>query len=349
MPRTIPREDCPLPVDFAKHVSSRVQDGYLIDVFRPVYPGNIYCAGTRLVWSLKAAVSRINPENLGLRQQANVVLRTMTGIHRTVHISLFNSRGRLQKCIDELILFHETGLGQKLCAYNREHKWTPQKIYVNGLELKTHSKEGEVHLEDALHAILNDGDFLQELENAVGIGRESHLTSLDSLYHLSIQGIPLRHFGLHDVESLTARFLRFYNFADDNEVCVFMNNLLERVQVLCPMISNPMQADGNVSVMWFIYGIDFVRRYAHPMMVDHLWSRINIQEYADVTRMDYISVRFFFSKIIAHLLMKWFVFAMGLKTRAPDDPRGPNNSLVRMLNLDIIGMIFSVDVYSQCR
>jgi hypothetical protein len=101
--------------------------------------------------------------------------------------------------------------------------------------------------------------------------------------------------------------------------------------------------------MWFIYGIDFVRRYAHPMMVDHLWSRINIQEYADVTRMDYISVRFFCSKIIAHVLLKWFVFAMGFKARAPDDPRGPNNSLVRMLNLDIIGMIFSVDVYSQCR
>ena len=128
-----------------------------------------------------------------------------------------------------------------------------------------------------------------------------------------------------------------------------MNNLLERVQRLCPMISNPMQAHGNVSVMWFIYGIDFVRRYAHPMMVDHLWSRINIQEYADVTRMDYISVRFFCSKIIAHVLLKWFVFAMGFKARAPDDPRGPNNSLVRMLNLDIIGMIFSVDVYSQCR
>jgi hypothetical protein len=240
-------------------------------------------------------------------------------------------------------------LGQKLCAYNNEHKWTAQKIYVNGVTYKTHSKEVETLLEDALHAILLDQVFLQELENAVGVGREHHLTSLDSLYHLSIQGVPLRHFGLHDVDSLIARFLRFYNFADDDEVCVFMNNLLERVQGLCPMISNPMQAHGKVSVMWFIYGIDFIRRYAHPMMVDQLWPRINIQEYADATRMDYISVRFFCSKIIAHLLLKWFVFAMGLKARAPDDPRGPNNSLVRMLNLDIIGMIFSVDVYSQCQ
>ena len=103
MPRTSPREDCPLPVDFPKHVSSRVQDGFLFDVVRPLYPGNIYCAGTRLVWSLKAAVLCINPENIGLRQQANAVIRTMTGIHRTVHISLFRSRDRLQKCIDELL------------------------------------------------------------------------------------------------------------------------------------------------------------------------------------------------------------------------------------------------------
>ena len=86
------------------------------------------------------------------------------------------------------------------------------------------------------------------------------------------------------------------------------------------------------------------------MEVDKLWPRINIQEYADATRTDHISVRFFCSKIIAHLLLKWrLAFAMGLKARAPDDPRGPNNSLVRMLNLDIIGIIFSVDVYSQCR
>jgi hypothetical protein len=55
-------------------------------------------------------------------------------------------------------------------------------------------------------------------------------------------------------------------------------------------------------------------------------------------------VRFFFSKIIDHLLMKWFVFAMGLKIRAPDDPRGPNNSLVRMLNPEIVGMIYGVPV-----
>jgi hypothetical protein len=61
--------------------------------------------------------------------------------------------------------------------------------------------------------------------------------------------------------------------------------------------------------------------------------------------MDYISVRFFCSKIIAHLLLKWrLAFAMGLKARAHDDPRGPNNSLVRMLNPEIVGMIYGVPV-----
>jgi hypothetical protein len=57
------------------------------------------------------------------------------------------------------------------------------------------------------------------------------------------------------------------------------------------------------------------------------------------------SVRFFCAKIIAHVLLKWrLAFAMGLKARAHDDPRGPNNSLVRMLNPDIVARIFGVDV-----
>jgi len=198
-----------------------------------------------------------------------------------------------------------------------------------------------------LHAILSDVVFLEELENAVVVGRESHLTSLVSLYHQSIRAIPLRHFGLHDDSSLIARFLRFYEFADDDEVRLFMDNLLERVREMSAMISNPMQEPRNMAVTWFIYGIDFIRRCAHPGTVGQLWPRINIQEYADATRMDYTSVRFFCSKIIAHLLLKSFVFAMGLKARAPDDPRGPNNSLVRMLNPDIVRMIYGVPVNWQ--
>jgi hypothetical protein len=329
------------------HVSFRVQGEFMVEVVRPIYPGNVYCPGTRLVWSLKAALSVINPGNLDLRRQANVVLRTMTALHSTVHFSLHRSRDRLQKCIDELLLCHETALGKKLCAYNNEHKWTAQPICVNGVTLKTDSKAVETYLENALQAILHDRVFLEELDNAVAVGREHHSTSLDSLYHLSIQGVPLRHFGLHEVDSLIARFLRFYNFADDDELRVFMNNLLERVQGLCAMISNPMQDRGNMAVTWFIYNIDFIRRYVelHPMEVDQLWPRINVQEYADATRVDYVSVRFFCSKIIAHVLLKWrLAFAMGLKARAHDDPRGPNNSLVRMLNPDIIGRIYGVDV-----
>jgi hypothetical protein len=77
----------------------------------------------------------------------------------------------LQKCIDELLLCHATELGKKFCAYNDAHKWTAKKICVNGMLLKTHSMEAETYLEDALHAILLDRVFLQELTES---GRESH-------------------------------------------------------------------------------------------------------------------------------------------------------------------------------
>jgi hypothetical protein len=296
---------------------------------------------------LKAALSVVNPVRLDLRRQVNVVLRKMTALHRTVHYSLQRSRGRLQKRIDELLLSHATVLGEELCAYNNEHKWTAQTICVNGVTLETHSKEAETYLENALLATLLDPVFIGELDNAIDYSREAHFLSLESLYHLSIQGVPLRHFGLPGIASPVSRFLSFYIFADDNELRVFMNNLLERVQGLCALVSNPMREPKNMTVTWFIYNIDFIRRYVelHPMEVDQLWPRINIQEYADATRVDYISVRFFCSKIIAHVLLKWrLAFAMGLKARAHDDPRGPNKSLVRMLNPDIIGRIYGVYV-----
>jgi hypothetical protein len=239
---------------------------------RPQYPGNIVSPGTRLVWSFKAALSVVRPENQDLHQQANVVLHTMTGLHRTVHSSLFKSRDRLQKCIDELLLCHETQMEHKLCAYDNKHNWTAQTICVNGVTLKTRSMEVEICLENELHALLFDKVFLEELDNAIAVGRGAHLTSLVSLYHQSILVIPLRHFGLHEVHSVISRFLRFYNFANDNELHVFFNNLLERVQGLCSMISNPMQDPRNMAVTWFIYKIDFVRRHVelHPMETDQL-------------------------------------------------------------------------------
>jgi hypothetical protein len=61
--------------------------------------------------------------------------------------------------------------------------------------------------------------------------------------------------------------------------------------------------------------------------------------------MDYVSVRFFCSRMITHVLLKWrLAFATGLKARAHDDRRGPNNSLVRMFNPDIVARIYGVDV-----
>jgi hypothetical protein len=117
-----------------------MQGEFMFEVVHPQFPGNIYCPGTRLVWSLKAALSAVKPEKLGARQQAihalhqqgNVVLRTMTAVHSTVHYSLYRSRDRLEKCINELLLFHETEFGKKLHAYNNEHKWTAQPLVTRG-------------------------------------------------------------------------------------------------------------------------------------------------------------------------------------------------------------------------
>jgi hypothetical protein len=347
MPRTRPREDCPLPVDYNANVNFDIADGLAFEFFNHGYPVNVSCPGTRLVWSLKAALSLVKPSKLDLRQQAYVVIRKMTAIHSTVHYCLRESREKLQKCIDELLLCHATEFGKKFCAYNDEHKWTAKRICVNGVTLKTHSKEAETYLENALLFALHDPVLISELDNSIRYTLDTHLMSLVSLYHLSIPGVSLRHFGFPVSASLVSRFVSFYTFADDDELRVFMNNLLERVEALSVMISNPMREPYNIAVPWFIYSINFIHRYVevHPMEVDKLWPRINIQEYADATRMDYISVCFFCSKIIAHLLLKWrLAFAMRLKARAPDDPRGPNNSLVRMLNPEIVGMIYGVPV-----
>jgi hypothetical protein len=347
MPRTRPREDCPLPVDYNANVSYDIVHDLAFEFFNHSYPENVSSPGTRLVWSLKAALSLVKPTQLDLRRQAYVVVRKMTAIHSTVHYCLRESGKNLQKCIDELLLCHATVFGEELCAYNNEHKWTPQPICVNGVTLDTHSTEAETHLENALLAALHDPVFIGELDNSIRYTLDTHLMSLVSLYHLSIPGVSLRHFGYPSSASLVSRFVSFYTFADDDELRVFMNNLLGRVEALSAMISNPMREHNFIAVPWFIQSINFIHRYVevHPMEVDKLWPRINIQEYSDATRTDHISVRFFCSKIIAHLLLKWrLAFAMGLKARAPDDPRGPNNSLVRMLNPEIVGMIYGVPV-----
>jgi hypothetical protein len=362
MPKTLPRKDSPVfeqeytPVREKSQTEQEARQNVWEEMEqqdpRPYDPASPL---KRLVYLLKACESHLSPE--AERGPLLLAIRVLSGCVSTrsfasVQRYLAPVEERLTERAQDFVICHRTEPGTSMKTYRWDGKLIRKVIISGTLIYKVRNETTDALLERRLMRLFTrppnvNRDVMRIIDMIIRVTKDQYERSLVSLYDVTVQAIPFRHFFSDGGSSIIARYFDFRMYATSEELDDFYTHFLGRVEELCedeedpgPWQEGEEPWPGKVAAR-FVHNVDTLRRRVIAQDIDEPLSLVNVEVYARTTQVLQVQVRFFLSEVVAHInFTRRLAFVMGLRKDAPG--RASNESPVRILSVPLVMMILKI-------